>query len=502
MIKRTGGALLLSIEIDRSAVGTVSNQLYTAMRDIIHAGGLHPDERLPASRTLAKDLNISRTTVINVFEILTSEGLVESRTGAGTFVSKAWMATRPTPPPSPEKPSTELANTPMPKPRLSQVMTHALDDFSDRLPHKGRAFTTALPAFDAFPRALWAQHVTRHWRSNQDVSMGYADPRGHFPLRQAIASHLLSNRGIKCEPEQIFIVSGAQQAFQLIGNVLLDPGDKVWFENPGAIGARNSLIASGAKLIPVPVDADGLVVEQGLRQAPRFRLAFVTPSHQQPLGVSMSLERRYALLQAADDANAFIIEDDYDGEFRYSGHPLPTLKSIDSIGRVIYVGTFSKTLFPALRLGFFLSPPPLVEVFDRVSKALLQGVPSSHQAVVADFMQEGHFATHIRRMRKIYAERHQVLCDAANQRLGGMLDIVPTDTGLHTIGRLAPQFSESRVASAALERDIVVTPIERFCIAPSDVKGLVIGFSGIKPAEIISGVNTLGDVLDECKSRG
>ena len=493
MIKRIGGALLLSLEIDRNAPETVSHQLYTAMREFIHAGGLHLGERLPASRTLAADLKLSRTTVINVFDRLISEGLVESRTGAGTFVSDAWMSTRPVPP---KQTNTHIVSQSGHKPRISSMYSQASQAFVDRLPHQTKAFTTALPAFDAFPRALWAQLMTKHWRSDDEISMGYADPSGYPPLRQAIASHLLSNRGIKCEAEQIFIVSGAQQAFQLIGTVLLDPNEYIWFENPGAIGARNSLIACGARLVPVPVDHDGLVVESGLRQAPQFQLAFVTPSHQQPLGVSMSVERRYALLQAAEEADAFIIEDDYDGEFRYSGHPPPTLKSIDTIGRVIYVGTFSKTLFPALRLCFLLAPPQLVDVFNHVSKALLQGVPSSHQGVVADFMQEGHFATHIGRMRKIYAERHQVLCDAAEQRLTGLLDIVPTNTGLHTIGRLPPNISETEVAAAALERDIVVTPIERFCITPSDVKGLVLDFSGIKSPAIVAEVDILAEVLE------
>lgn len=497
MVKRTGGALLLSLDIDRGAPGTISNQLYSAMRDMIHAGGLIAGERLPASRTLANDLNISRTTVINVFDRLISEGLIESRTGAGTYVSDALTATRPVPPEGMDVTDTDRR---MRKPRLSRTMAHASENFVDRLPHKVNAFTTALPAFDAFPSALWARLASKHWRSDQEISMGYSDPRGYFPLRQAIASHLLSNRGITCEPEQIFIVSGAQHAFQLIGTVLLDPNDFVWFENPGAIGARNSLIACGANLLPLPVDQDGLVVESGLRQAPQFRLAFVTPSHQQPLGVSMSLDRRFALLQAADDANAFIIEDDYDGEFRYSGHPPPTLKSIDMTGRVIYVGTFSKTLFPALRLGFILAPPPLVDVFNSVSKALFQGVPSSPQAITADFMQNGHFATHIRRMRKIYAERYQVLFDTAQRHLGGLLDIVPTNTGLHTIGLLPPHIAEEDVAAAALEKNIVVTPISRFCIAPTEVKGLVLGFSGIKPAEIASGVETLADILAGFKS--
>jgi GntR family transcriptional regulator/MocR family aminotransferase len=224
MIKRIGGALLLSLEIDRDAAETVSSQLYSAMRDFIHAGGLHLGERLPASRTLAEDLNLSRTTVINVFDRLISEGLIESRTGAGTFVSETWMSTRPNPP---KQTSVDVGNQPLPKPRLSSIYRQASEAFADRLPHQTKAFTTALPAFDAFPRALWAQLMTKHWRSNDEISMAYADPRGYPPLRQAIASHLLSNRGIKCEAEQVFIVSGAQQAFQVIGTVLLDPNEYV-----------------------------------------------------------------------------------------------------------------------------------------------------------------------------------------------------------------------------------------------------------------------------------
>ena len=494
MTKRIGGALLLALDIDRKSHGTISNQVYSALRDIIHSGGMQPGERLPASRTLARDLKVSRTTIINVFDRLMSEGLLESRTGAGTFVSDALLATRPIP-----VNNASLANEVRAtrKPRLSRTIIQATQEFSERLPHKVCAFTTALPAFDEFPRALWARQVSKYWRTQPGFSMGYADSCGYFPLREAIASHLLSNRGIQCAPEQIFIVGGAQHAFHLIGTILLNPNDAAWFENPGAIGARNSLLACGARLIPIPVDRDGLDVSKGLEIEPKFRLVFTTPSHQQPLGASMSLDRRFALLQATDDANAYIIEDDYDGEFRYSGHPPPTLKSIDFSGRVIYVGTFSKTLFPALRLGFILLPPSLIEVFNRVSSTLLQGVPSSTQAIVASFMQEGHFATHIRRMRNIYEQRYQVLYDTANDRLKKNLEIVPTDTGLHTIGVLNSKFSEREVAIKAKEKGLVVTPIERFCITPSQTKGLVLGFSGIKPAEIVSGVTMLAEIFED-----
>lgn len=498
MVKRSGGALLLSLHIDRESGRLVTTQVFTAIRDLILSGGLDAGQRLPASRTLAKDLGISRTTVIEVFERLAAEGLIESRTGAGTFVSAALKDERPVPPRQPA----DAAEQPPRPPRLSRSLRKASGLFTERrLLQEPRAFTTAMPAFDAFPLALWSRLMSKHWRDQRDVVMGYSDSNGYFPLRQAIASHLRANRGITCEAEQVFVVGGAQQAFYLIGSVLLDPGDRVWFENPGAIGARNALITSGAQLVPVPVDEKGLIVEEGRRLEQDFRLAFATPTHQQPLGSTMSLERRFALLKAAEDADALIIEDDYDGEFCYGGHPQPTLKSIDATGRVIYVGTFSKTLFPALRLGYFLSPPGLVEVFNRVTNALLQGVPSSNQAVVASFMEEGHFAAHLRRMRKTYAERHQVLCDAARERLGGLLEIVPTDTGLHTIGLLPERFSETAVAEAAQKESVTVTPIERFSIAPSGRNGLVLGFSGIKPPEIVAGVETLAGVLERLDSK-
>ena len=496
MVKRTGGALLLSVNIDRTP-GTIGNQLYAAIRDLIHTGGLNPGERLPATRTLAKDLRLSRTTVVSVFDRLTSEGLIESRTGAGTYVSDAMMATRPKPPL--RRPGQKDSPIAVRSPKLSHTISEASRVFGDRLPHEVKAFTTALPAFDVFPRATWMRLMNRHWRSDVAQTLEYADPCGHRPLREAIASHLISNRGIKCDPEQIFIVGGAQQAFQLIANILLDPGDKVWFENPGAIGARNCLVACGARLVAVPVDEEGMSVRHGLSKARSFKLAFVTPSHQHPLGASMSLDRRFALLQAAEDANAFIIEDDYDGEFRYSGHPLPTLKSIDLAGRVIYVGTFSKTLFPALRLGFIVSPPALIDVFNHVSQALLPGVATAPQAVVTEFMQNGHFATHIRRMRRIYSERHQVLYQASAKYLEGLMEVKPTDTGLHTIGCLPVDVREEDAASAARRKGIIVAPIGRFCIAPTSAHGLVLGFSGIKPAQIVAGVKALTGVLKDLR---
>jgi len=492
MVKRAGGALLLAVRIDHESTRPLGTQLYVILRDLILSGGFGARDRLPATRTLAAQLKLSRTTVIEAYERLTAEGLIESRVGAGTFVSPALQAERPRPPHPNVVPIATQA------PRLSRAMTRTLERLGERrrLPAVARAFTTALPAFDAFPVAQWARISAKHWRANRNEVMGYGEPFGYAPLRAAIAAHLRANRGIACEPEQIFIVGGAQAAFSLLGSLLLNPGDKVWFENPGAIGARNALLASGAELVPVPVDDEGLCVAAALAREPRFRLAFVTPSHQQPLGMVMSLARRFALLKAAADNDAWIIEDDYDGEFAFEGAPLPTLKSVDTTGLVIYVGTFSKSLFPSLRLGFVMAPPALVPTLEAVMSRLMPGVVTATQAVVAEFIDDGHFAAHVRRMRKVYAERHDVLLDAADRHLRGLLDVVRSQSGLHTFGRLARHLSESAIAQQAAARNVSVSPIGRYSIAPVDVSGLVLGFGSAKPPELLAGVRTLREILE------
>lgn len=496
MVKIAGGALLASIVIDRGADSTISTQICGAIRKMIFSGALSAGERLPSSRTLADDLNVSRTTINHVFERLTDEGLIESRTGAGSFVCSQLGSHLPRLP----SPTSEMRARRHKNLRLARCMEQAIGHFGARIPHERRAFTTGTPAFDTFPMAQWSRLVAKHFRSARSTIMAYGDPEGYAPLRTAIAAHLKGNRGLSCDPEQVFIVSGAQQAFNLICSVLLDPGDKVWLENPGPIGARNSLIAYGMDLVPVPVDREGLNVEAGLARAPYFRLALVTPSHQQPMGDTMSLARRIELLQAAEHSDAWILEDDYDGEFRYQLGPLPTLQSLDTTERVIYVGTFSKSLFPALRLGYLVVPPILVDTFHAVWGAFLHGAPTSLQAVLADFIDEGHFATHIRRMCKLYAERHDALIEASRRCLGGLLDVQPTGTGFHTIGYLADGLAESDVCAAAAQRDLAVSPINRYCIEPVARQGLVLGFSTVRPPEITIGIETLAEVLAGFKS--
>ena len=485
-MKREAGALLSSIRLDRTSRKTISVQLYMALRDILLCGGMKSGDRLPASRTMAREIGVSRTTVIDALDRLISEGVLVSRVGSGTFVSNSFAAQK-----LPVGSGVDSKVQTM-QPRLSYTVSHASKTYAPRahLPHNSQAFITALPALDAFPLAQWSRISSRHLRGDRGDTMGYGQPQGHQALRRAIATHLAASRGIMCKPEQIFITAGAQQAFALIGQLFLDAGDRVWFENPGAKGARNAFVASGAELVPVPVDDEGLMVSEGVRKAPHFRLAFVTPSHQQPLGQVMSLARRFELLEAAVDAKALIVEDDYDGEFYYGSRPEPALKSIDTHGRVLYVGTFSKSLFPSLRLGFILVPERMVRIFDDAFSSWVSGPSTQSQGVVADFMDEGHFATHIRLMRRLYKARYDALMEAA-EVLPETVQIQPTNSGFHTPAFLHDQVDEEELVTQASAQNVTVAALGQYCLAPIHRKGLVLGFGSSTPAEIRAGIDTL-----------
>ncbi|MFT5341187.1 MAG: GntR family transcriptional regulator/MocR family aminotransferase [Paracoccaceae bacterium] len=488
-MKRKAGALLSSIQLDRKSRKTISVQLYMALRDILLSGGLKPGDRLPASRTMALETGVSRTTVIDAIDRLISEGMRTSRVGAGTFVSDTLISQKPA------SNSAGIDPDPANAPRLSYSISHASGRFAPRtrLPYQSKAFVSALPALDAFPLAQWSRISSRHLRGARDDIMGYGPPQGHLGLRQAIATHLAAARGITCKAEQIFVTTGAQQAFSLIGQLFLDGGDRVWFENPGAKGARNAFVATGAELVPVSVDTEGICVAEALEMAPHFRLAFVTPSHQQPLGHVMSLARRLDLLQAAANAKALIVEDDYDGEFYFGNQPQPALTSIDTHGRVIYVGTFSKTLFPSLRLGFILAPERMVETFDQVFSSWVSGPPTSTQAIVADFMDEGHFSTHIRMMRRLYKARYDALMSAA-RGLPATIRIQETGGGFHTPAYLDDRVDEQELVAQAKAKNITVAPLSQYCLAPISQKGLVFGFGSTLPEDIKKGIDIISSL--------
>ncbi|NVK32880.1 MAG: PLP-dependent aminotransferase family protein [Rhodobacteraceae bacterium] len=488
-MKHAAGLLLSAIKLDRESKKSVSVQLYLGLRAIILSGGLRPGERLPATRTLAQEIGVSRTTVIDAIDRLVSEGMLVSKVGSGTFVSGTLESQQLRVQEAPSKP------VEYEKPRLSYTINHAEKAFAPRawLPHRARAFVTALPALDAFPLAHWARISSRQMRSDRGEVMGYGQPKGYQPLRRAIAMHLSALKGVNCDPEQIFITSGAQHAFSLIAKLLLNPGDRVWMENPGASGARNAFLSEGAELMPISIDDEGLVVKEGLRKAPHFRLAFVTPSHQQPLGHVMSLSRRFELLKAAEEAQAFIVEDDYDGEFYFGNAPQPALLSIDASKRVFYVGTFSKSLFPSLRLGFVVVPDHVVDAFDRTFMSWVSGPPTATQAIVADFMDEGHFATHIRMMRRMYKARYEALMEVS-KKLEGAVDVRETSGGFHTTAYLAPGIDDAEVIAQAAEKEITLTSLARYCLEPLADKGLVLGFGCASPDDIRNGIEKMRDL--------
>ncbi|HEU5039468.1 MAG TPA: PLP-dependent aminotransferase family protein, partial [Gemmatimonadales bacterium] len=356
-----------------------------------------------------------------------------------------------------------------------------------------RPFRPGVPALDEFPRALWARLSSRRWR--RAPMLGYGDVSGFAPLREAIAEYVRAARGARCTPDQIVVVNGSQQGVDLAARVLLDPGDVVWMEDPGYGGARIALLAGGAELVPVPVDAEGLIVEQGRQLAPRARMAYVSPSHQFPLGVTMSAGRRLDLLRWAATAGAWVLEDDYDSEFRYDARPLASLQGMDEQGRVIYVGTFSKTLFPALRLGYLIVPDPLVDAFRAARAAADRHSPVVDQAVLADFLTQGHFARHVRRMRRLYAERQDALVEAIRERLGGRLEAPPRAAGMHLMAWLRPGEDDGGVAARAAEAGVETPPLSRYAVRRPARGGLLLGWAGYSPAAIREGVDRLAMAL-------
>jgi GntR family transcriptional regulator/MocR family aminotransferase len=338
-----------------------------------------------------------------------------------------------------------------------------------------------VPALEEFPRALWARLTARRWR--RPPVLGYGDVSGFAPLREAIAQYVRAGRGARCTADQVIVVSGSQQGVDLAARVLLDPDDTVWMEDPGYAGARTALLASGARLEPVPVDGDGLVVDAGRARAPRARMAYVSPSHQFPMGVTMSAGRRLALLRWAAQAGAWVVEDDYDSEFRYDARPLACLQGMDEAGRVVYVGTFSKTLVPAIRLGYLVVPDSLIDAFRAARAAADRHSPTVDQAVLADFLAEGHFGRHVRRMRKLYAERQDALIEAI-VAAGWPAEEAPSAAGMHLVAWLADGMNDEEASERAAAAGVEAAPLSRYAARRPPRGGLLLGWAGYPPAAI------------------
>ena len=496
MPKRAAFISLGMFNLDRSSPSPLHRQVYDTLRQEISAGQLKPGVRLPPTRALAQELGVSRNTITSAYNQLLTEGYLESKTGSGTRVTstlpEALLQVDSDSHLMRRERTSELR-----KPRLSEHGNAIADIPYIWEQSRPQAFDSALPAVDEFPRKLWEKLLVAGWRQLSSHDLGYQSALGYEPLREALTTYLQAARGVRCSAEQIIITNGAQQAINIAANLLLNKGTAAWVENPCYPGIQSALRGVLADIIPVPVDEDGLVVEEGIRRAPNARLAYISPSHQYPLGVTMSLTRRLQLLQWADEHKAWIVEDDYDSEFRYAGYPLTSVQGQDQVGRVIYVGTFSKVLFPALRTGYMVVPPDLVDAAHAARAHADRGASVLEQAVLARFIEEGHLARHVRQMRTLYNERQQVFVDAAQQHLGGLLDVKPTDAGLHLVGWL-PKGSDDKMISAELNQHGIVTPaLSSYALEPLDRSGLVIGFTAVPAKDIPSAVRRMRGVLEK-----
>ena len=462
----------LPITLDRSIAGPTYQQIVARLREAMHTGTLKPGARLPSARVLASQLGVARGTVDAAYAVLAGEGVIETRGPAGSIVSPH-LAARPKPPQQRRMPFT-------PRP----------DPMSGPLP-----FRMGLPALDEFPRKLWAGLTVRAARSIGAEMLDLPDPAGYRPLREAIAAYLGIARGIGCSAEQVLITSGFQGGLSLAAQVLLRPGDPVWVEDPGYFLARNRLEAAGAKLVPVRVDREGMRVAAGVVAAPRARMALVTPTHQSPLGVALSFQRRLALLAWAAEAGSWILEDDYDSEFHYSGHPLPALKSLDRAERVLYAGSFSKVLFPGLRLGYLVVPDELGDAFRRACRQLDVGRAMLEQATTATFMAEGHFARHLRRMRSLYGERRKALAAALTATFGDRVQVELEAGGMHLLARFPNGEDDGTLVRRAIAAGLQPTALSTLALAHDCGQGLLLSFTNVRESEAAGLVQRLAAAL-------
>jgi GntR family transcriptional regulator/MocR family aminotransferase len=474
--------------LDREGPVSLTRQLYEALRAAILEGRLAPGARLPASRILAGQLDLGRNTVIAVFERLAADGFIEAHGAAGTVVARidpALLLRH-----RAQKPATGTLS-------LRGAALAAIDRGSA---DKTGPFVPGLPALDLFPGGLWARLVARRLRQSSAALLGFGHAQGWPPLREAIARHLADSRGIVADPETVVITTGAQGALDFVARLLCDVGDPVWIEDPGYLGARGAFTAAGLRLVPVPVDDEGLRVDEGTVQEARPRLIYVTPSHQYPTGVAMSLPRRLALLAAAQAAGAWVIEDDYDSEFRFDGPPPAPLHNLDAGGRIIYIGTLGKALAPALRVGFALLPPPLAAQAAIALRHTGQSPPPLIQATLADFIADGHFAAHLRKLKPVYAERRAALIEACGRSLGGLGSIMRAEAGIQVALRLH-RLDDRAAAAAAAAAGIIAPALSRAAIGPAAPSGLQLGFAAVDVAAIKAGVARLAGVLHDLEAR-
>lgn len=487
MARRAAGRFVGWFRPDRdSSKGTLQDQLYAAIRQAALQGELSAGERLPSSRALAADLGLGRNTVVAAIERLVAEGYLTSRRGAGLFVAA-------------DLPAEGVARAPAVgslarPPILSRRSAAAPGLHAEGESDVSRPFALGAAALDAFPLETWRRLAVQTLRRRPADLLGYGDRRGLPALRRALATYLADSRGVVCSPETIVIVSGAQQALDLIARLLLDPGDAVVVEDPGYVGARDALASAGARLVPIAVDDQGLDPALLAAINPAPKLAMLTPSHQFPLGMTLPVARRLALLAEARARGIWIVEDDYDCEYRYGGPPLQSLQGLDGGERVLYVGTFSKVLFPGLRLGYVVLPAQLVDGFLRLKAAADGFSPGWPQAILAEFIAEGHLVQHIRRMRVLYRRRRMALLAAIQRHAGDLLLPRLSEAGLHVALEFHDGRDDRMAAAAAQAAGLVVAPLSRYAVARR-LSGLLLGFAAFPEAELEAAVQRLARAL-------
>lgn len=499
-----------TVNIDRQQQLPIYLQICARFRTAIAAGHLRPGDRVPALRSLATQLNTARGTVELAYTILVDEGYLQMRGAAGTFVSPSLPASATRSRTQGATGSSGAQSIKGAAKPLSSGESHSAPPAAHPLAiaaamsGEPRPLQPGLPALDAFPVKVWNRLVSHRARSGERAMLAYPDPAGYRPLREHIATYLGLSRGVTCLPEQVFVTGGYRATLELILRSLARPNDSVWYEDPGYLLARGFLAETGVQLVGVPVDGEGIDVERGTQLDAQARFALVTPSHQSPLGHTLSLARRMALLDWARRASSWIVEDDYDSEFRYLGRPLPALKSLDQHDHVIYCGTFSKVMFPGLRLAYTVVPERAVDRVGRVARSMNAGSPTLLQAALADFIEQGHFARHLKRMRALYAERRVLIVRALEQVFGERLIVELPPGGI----QFAAQFAEGpggpvddvAVAARAREAGLAVLPLSIWYAngrTRRTPRGLVMGFANIVNASEAAGLaRTLRECLD------
>lgn len=483
---------LLAFNLEPDSGQPVYARLYAQLREAILTGRVEAGTRLPASRVLAAELGLSRNTVVAAYTRLADEGYAHARGGAGVYVASVLPEDAAFPPLEARTDAVldeGVGAQPVLSARGRQLAAMGLEGGSaSPVP-----FVADVPAFDVFPLDSWVRLMARSWRQVQPDMLGYAPAAGHAPLRETIAQNLRATRFLRAAGSDVIMTSGSQQSLDLLARVLLDPGEAVWVEEPGYGGTRSAFSAAGARLVPVPVDAEGLSVEEGRRREPLPKLIFVTPSHQYPLGVTMSMARRVELLAFAQSCGALVVEDDYDSEFRYAGTTLPALQSMDSAGRVFYLGTFSKSLLPTFRLGVLVPPPAYAAAFANAKSVIDRHPPLLEQVTLLSFMRSGQFAAHIRRMRRIYRERQTILVEEITRHMGDIVHMEPSDAGVHLIGTLKDGRDDRAFCAGARACGILLRPLSDTYLGPPARQGVLFGFAAIPPRRIITAVRRLAD---------